>query len=113
MMMSSPLTPRSSGICPCAQAPAVDHNAVRDILRLAVAAEFDGRTGFGELCMQLRQYRAGLDMAFAGEQQGFAESPVQRRLDAGDARRIEALVIGGEPCEAFEIGAVARMRHHQ
>ena len=63
--------------------------------------------------MQFRQHAARLDMAFIGIEQPVAETAVQRRFEFAQRPRVEPTVAGGEPGKAFEIGAVARMRHDQ
>ena len=64
--------------------------------------------------VQLRQHAARLDMAFVGKEQRVAEAAVERGFEhwrwlAASSRSVAA----GQLREAVEVGAVARMRHHQ
>ena len=63
--------------------------------------------------MQFGQHAARLDMAFTGIEQAVAETAVQRRFEVAQPPRVEPDVAGGQFRKAFEIGAVARMRHDQ
>ncbi len=107
------MTPRSSGwIVARGKAAAVDHDAV-EILTAHVAVELDGAAGGDDAFVQLRQYPSWLDMALGGKEQALAETAFQRGLEFGEALGIQALVVCRAPRKAFEIAAVARMRHHQ
>src|SRR5262249_10631240 len=94
------------------QSPAIDHEAV-EIIRLGIAAEPDGAAGLGDRGMQPRQHAARLDMSLGGVEQTGAEAALERRLERADALGIERAMAAGETGKALEIGAVARMRHHQ
>ena len=63
--------------------------------------------------MQFGEHAARLDMAFVGIEQAVAETAVQRRFELAQALRVEPDMAGGQLRKTFEIGAVARMRHHQ
>ena len=107
------MTPRKSGwVSRAAKPAAIDHDAV-EIVGSHVAVELDGAAGGDDLRMQLRQHAARLDMAFVGKEQRLAKAPLQRRLEFGERRGVEPPVAGGHPRKAFEIAALARMRHHQ
>ena len=112
-MIISPLTPRNSRLRVArGKAAAIDHDAVA-VVGFDVAVEADRAAGFDEARMQLRQHAARLDMAFVGIKQAVAETAFQRGFDLGHRGGIEPPVAGGHFGEAVEIGAVARMRHHQ
>ena len=80
---------------------------------LGVALEFDLAAGRGDARVQFRQHAPRLDMAFVGVKQPVAETAFQRRFEFAQTLRVEPDVAGGEFGKAFEIGAVARMRHDQ
>ena len=94
------------------QPAAVDHEAV-EIVSLGVAAELDGAAGLGDRGMQPRQHAARLDMTLVRIEQARAEAALERRLQRANALGVQPSVTGGESGKALEIGAVARMRHHQ
>ena len=52
-------------------------------------------------------------MAFSFVEKGVAKAAFQRRFELAQTLRVEPDVAGREFCKAFEIGAVAGMRHHQ
>ena len=111
----SPLTPRSSGCVVARGKPAaIDHDAV-EVCSPArdVAVEFDGAAGGDDARVQFRQHAARLDMAFVGKNSASRKRPSSDGSSSRKAARIEPPVAGGQPGKAFEIGAVARMRHHQ
>src|ERR1700735_1413902 len=100
----------------CREPAAIDHDAsciTLDILRLELAVERDGATGLPNARMQFGQDLARLDMAFVGVKKSLAKTPLKRRFDLADALRVQPPVTACQPREAFEIGPVARMRHHQ
>ena len=63
--------------------------------------------------MQFGEHAARLDMAFTGIEQAVAETAIQRWFEVAQPLRVEPDMAGGQSCKAFEIGAVARMRHDQ
>ncbi len=63
--------------------------------------------------MQLRQHAARLDMAFIGIEEAVTEAAFQRRLEFADRIGVQPPMARRHPGEAVEVGAIARMRHHQ
>src|SRR5882724_5653905 len=78
-------------------------------LRLEANGDAVGR----EPRVQLRQHATRLDMAFFGEEQRLAEAAVERGLQRVDGLDIETLMMRRQPCEALEVGAIARVRYYQ
>ncbi len=107
------MTPRNSLFDVArAQPPAIDHDAV-EIVDIDLAVEADGAAGGDDTLMQFRQHAARLDMALAGEEQRVAETAIERGFEFGEVFGVQPLVFGRHLGEAFEVGALARMRHHQ
>ncbi len=91
---------------------AVDHDAI-DIILCRIAVEFEHAAGGGEARVQFRQHAARFDMAFVGIEQASAETALERGFEFIQRARVEPPMPGREPGKTFEVGAVARMRHHQ
>src|SRR3954470_16430885 len=94
------------------KAATVDHDAV-DFAWIRLAVELDGAARFDDPMVQLRKHAARLDMAFTREKKRLAETPVERRFEFGQRRRVEPPMARRQPREALEVVAVAAVRHHQ
>src|ERR1700681_2414596 len=94
------------------KATAIDHDAV-EFGRAGLAVEFYGAASRGKTRVQFRQHAARLDMAFAGIEQALAKTAFQRRFEFGHSLCVEPPMARCQPGKAFEIAAVAWMRHHQ
>ena len=113
-MIISPLTPRRSGCVSRAARPRQSITMPSRSSALTSLLKLDGAAGRGDPRMQLRQHAARLDMAFIGDKTAPSRKrPSSDGSSSANASRVEPPVAGGQPGKAFEIGAVARMRHHQ
>ncbi len=93
-------------------AAAIDHRAV-EVVRRALAIEFDRHAGGGETCVQAPAARAAARHGLRPRNRAPRGSARAGRARARRVRPRHALVAAGQAGEAVEVGAVARVRHHQ
>src|SRR5579863_185388 len=97
---------------PRAKAAAIEDRAALGELR-CIDAELNGDAESGEAIGEIMQRAAWVEMTFLSEEQASAESSGEVRLQRGDARFLDALVILGARCKAIDLAGVARRRDDQ